>query len=129
MLPQLTALVHAPLPNTASAAGKTVEGFPSGVLTFPDGTVVVFTGVSTHDTTLQATAEGIVESGADKVLGHFQQILQPVGFRFEEAPAVAGQQGMRFIRGKDTVSVTLSATGTGSTRFSLLANLHTDPEP
>lgn len=128
MPPQLAALVDAPLPNTASATGKTVEGFPSGVISFPDGTVVVFTGISSHDTTLQATAEGIVESGTDKVLGHFQQILQPAGFLFEAAPAVAGQQGMRFVRGKDTVSVTLSATGTGSTRFSLLSNLHTDPE-
>ncbi|WP_142037686.1 hypothetical protein [Arthrobacter sp. SLBN-100] len=121
------ALVSAPLPAPASAQGKTVEGFPSQVLSFPDGTVIVFTGVSSSGDTLQATAEGIVELAPEKVTGHFQQVLQSAGFRSEEAPAAVGQQGLRLTRGNDSVSVTLSVTGTGSTRFSLLGNFHTEP--
>jgi hypothetical protein len=122
-----TALITSPLPAAASAQGKMVEGFPSRVITFPDGTVVVFTGVSSSGDTLQATAEGIVELDAGNVAGHFLQILQSAGFRSEEAPAAAGQQALRLTRGKDSVSLTLSATGTGSTRFSLLGNFHTEP--
>ncbi len=121
------ALITAPLPAAASAQGKTVEGFPSQVISFPDGTVVVFTGVSSSGDALQATAEGIVELGAENVAGHFLQILQSAGFRSEEAPAAAGQQAVRLARGKDSVSLTLSATRTGSTRFSLLGNFHTEP--
>jgi len=120
------ALVNAPLPATASAQGKIVEGFPSQVLSFPDTTVIVFTAVSSSGDTLQATAEGIVEVTAEKVTGHFQQVLLSAGFRSEEAPAAVGQQALRLTRGNDSVSVTLSTTGTGSTRFSLLGNFHTE---
>jgi hypothetical protein len=121
------ALVNAPLPSAASAKGKTVEGFPSHILSFPDRTVVVFTAVTSNGDTLQATAEGIVELAADKVTGHFQQVLQAKGFRSEEAPAVSGQAGLRLARGTDSVTLTLSTTGTGSTRFSLLGTFHTQP--
>jgi hypothetical protein len=123
------AVVNAPLPGAASAKGKVVEGFPSQVLPFPDRTVIVFTGVSPSGNILQATAEGIVELAVEKVTGHFQQVLQGAGFRSEEAAAEAGEQALRFTRGNDSVSVTLSMTGTGSTRFSLLGNFHTEPGP
>ncbi|TDL41736.1 hypothetical protein [Arthrobacter nitrophenolicus] len=121
------ALVSEPLPAAASAQGTLVEGFPSNIVSFPDGTAIVFTGISPSDGTLQATAEGIVELSREKVIGHFQQILQSHGFRSEEAPAVTGQQALRLARGNDSVSVTFSTTGTGSTRFSLLGNFHTEP--
>jgi hypothetical protein len=121
------ALVKAPFPAAAYAHGKTVDGFPSEILSFPDGTVVVFTGVSSSGDTFQATAEGIADMAPEKVLGHFQQVLQSSGFRAEEVPDGAGQQAIRLIRGNDSVSVTLSITGTGSARFSLLANLHAEP--
>jgi hypothetical protein len=120
-------MVSGQLPVAAWAQGKTVEGFPSQVLSFPDGTVIVFTGVSSSGDTLQATAEGIVDQAAEKVSGHFQQVLQAAGFRTADAPAAAGQQAFRLTRGSDSVSVTLSTTGTGSTRFSLLGNFHTEP--
>lgn len=121
------ALVSEPLPAAASAQGKLVEGFPSNVLSFPDSTVIVFTGISPSGGALQVTAEGIVELAREKVIGHFQQILQSEGFRSEEAPAAAGQQAVRLARSNDFVSVTFSTTGTGSTRFSLLGTFHTEP--
>lgn len=121
------ALVSEPLPAAASGQGKVVEGFPSNILTFPDSTVMVFTGVSPSEGTLQATAEGIVEIAMEKVVGHFQQILQSRGFLSEEAPAATGQQAIHLARGKDSVTVSFSITGTGSTRFTLLGNFHTEP--
>ncbi|KQR03514.1 hypothetical protein ASF72_10290 [Arthrobacter sp. Leaf141] len=123
----LPALIRAPLPATASAQGKTVDGFPSQVLSFPEGTVIVFTGVSSDGDRLQATAEGIVGLSRDEVAGYFQQILQPKGFTSEDAASAADQQARRLSRGTDSVSVTLSTTGTGSTRFSLLGNFTAGP--
>lgn len=119
------ALVSMPLPQTASAQGKIVAGFPEDSLRFPDGTVVVSTGVSAADTVLQVTADAISAVGQDSVVGHFQQQLAKLNFWSEPAPAGEGQRAVRFVRGADSVTLTTSATGTGSTRFMLFGNLHT----
>ncbi|WP_427007119.1 hypothetical protein [Pseudarthrobacter sp. H2] len=118
------ALIHGPLPATASAQGKIVAGFPADVLPFPDGTVVVSTGVASADGALQVAADAIVASGQDSVVGHFQQILGPLKFWSEPTPASEGQRALRFSRGNDSVTLTTVTTGTGSTRFMLLGNLH-----
>jgi hypothetical protein len=118
-------LIRMPLPATASAQGKIVDGFPSDVLSFPDGTVVVSTGVSSADGALQVAADAIVASSQDSVVGHFQQILGPLKFWSEPVQAAEGQRAIRFSRGNDSVTLTTSTTGTGSTRFMLLGNLHT----
>lgn len=122
-----SALVSAPLPETASARMDVVDGFPSHVLSFPDTTVIVFTGVSSSGDTLQATAEGIAELPPENVVGHFRQVLLTAGFHSEDAAAAAGQHALRLTRGLDSVSISISTTGTGGTRFSLLGNFHTDP--
>ncbi len=117
-------LVSLPLPAMASAQGKIVDGFPGDAISFPDGAVVVSTGVSPADGSLQISADAIVTSSQDSVVGHFQQILGPLKFWSERVPAGEGQQSMRFSRGNDSVTLTTVATGTGSTRFMLLGNLH-----
>jgi hypothetical protein len=117
-------LVSTPLPPTASAQGKIVAGFPAAALPFPDGSVVVSTGVSSADAVLQVTADAISASSQDSVVGHFQQKLAALSFWSEPAPAADGQRSVRFVRGTDSVTLTTSTTGTGSTRFMLLGNLH-----
>lgn len=117
-------LVSLPLPAMASARGEIVDGFPGDAISFPDGAVVVSTGVSPADGSLQISADAIVTSSQDSVVGHFQQILGPLKFWSERVPAGEGQQSMRFSRGNDSVTLTTTATGTGSTRFMLLGNLH-----
>ena len=122
---QPAALVSMPLPATASAQGKIVDGFPADALPFPEGTVVVSTGVSAADAVLQVTADAISALSPDSLVGHFQQRLATLNFWSEPAPAAEGQRSVRFVRGADSVTLTTSTTGTGSTRFMLLGNLHT----
>ncbi|MCY1250813.1 hypothetical protein D9M72_644900 [compost metagenome] len=57
-------------------------------------------------------------------MAHFQQKLAALKFWSEAAPAADGQRSVRFVRGTDSVTLTTSTTGTGSTRFMLLGNLH-----
>ena len=118
------ALIRTPLPPTASAQGKIVNGFPVEVLRFPEGSVVVSTGVSATDGALQVAADAIVASSQDSVVGHFQQILGPLKFWSEPVQSAEGQRAVRFSRGKDSLTLTTSTTGTGGTRFMLLGNLH-----
>ncbi len=118
------ALIRAPLPASGSAQGKVVDGFPVNVVTFPERTVVVSTSVSSTERTLQITADGVVELSAAQVKGHFQQSLLALGFQSEAATAADGRQSLRLSRGTDTVTVAITTTGTGSTRFTLLGSLH-----
>lgn len=118
------ALIRAPLPASGSAQGKVVDGFPVNVVTFPERTVVVSTSVSSTERTLQITADGVVELSAAQVKGHFQQRLLALGFQSEAVSDSAGQQSIRLSRGTDTVTVAITTTGTGSTRFTLLGSLH-----
>ena len=117
-------LIKSPLPATASAQGKIVAGFPAGVVSFPAGTVVISTAVSTADGALQMTADAIVAQRQDSVVGHFQQVLGRLKFWSEPVPSAQGQRAVRFSRGSDSVTLTTSTTGTGGTRFMLLGNLH-----
>ena len=117
-------LISLPLPATASAQGRIVDGFPGEVIRFPEGTTVVSTAVSAADGSLQVSADAIVASTQDSVAGHFQQVLGGLNFWSEPLPAAEGQRSLRFSRGADSVTLTASTTGTGSTRFMLLGNLH-----
>ncbi|AXJ11225.1 hypothetical protein CFN17_17625 [Arthrobacter sp. PM3] len=70
------------------------------------------------------TADAVVGKSQDAVVGHFQQILAPLKFWSEPVPAAQGQRAVRFSRGRDSMTLTTSTTGTGGTRFMLLGNLH-----
>ncbi|MET3949941.1 hypothetical protein [Arthrobacter sp. UYEF36] len=117
-------LISLPLPATASSQGTIVDGFPGDVIPFPEGTTVVSTAVSAADGSLQVSADCIVALTQDSVAGHFQQVLGGLKFWSEPVPAAEGQRSVRFSRGADSVTLTASTTGTGSTRFMLLGNLH-----
>ena len=95
---------------------------PSGFLTEPLWSPPVF---PPRVRSLQVTADAISAAGQDSVVGHFQQQLAKLNFWSEPAPAGEGQRAVRFVRGADSMTLTTSATGTGSTRFMLFGNLHT----
>lgn len=117
------ALIRTPLPASASAQGKVVDGFPVNVVTFPDRTVVTSTSVSSDDRTLQVSAVGIVDLSPAQTTGYFQQSLLALGFQPESVASGDGRS-IRLSRGTDTVTVSITTTGAGSTRFTLQGTLH-----
>lgn len=118
-------LITGPLPKSGTAKGSVVEGWPSSVVTLPAGTTVGSTSISSSGNVLQLTADGIVGTSQEDVLGAFRQSLVGQGFWSEDAPAPEGALAARFVRGTDTVTVSVSVTGTGVSRFQLLGSLHT----
>ncbi|MEV7661213.1 hypothetical protein [Paenarthrobacter sp. NPDC089316] len=127
-LPEPTApapLITGALPAPGTAAGEVVDGWPAGVLTLPAGTTIGSTSVSTSGNTLQVAADGIIDKPQAQVLGSFRDSLVSHGFWSEDAPAAEGAMAARFVRGTDTVTVSVLTTGTGSSRFQLLGSLHT----
>ncbi|VXB14312.1 conserved exported hypothetical protein [Arthrobacter sp. 9V] len=118
-------LITGSLPQPGSAAGEVVDGWPAGVLTLPEGTTIGSTSVSTSGDVLQVAADGIIAKPQAEVLASFRQSLVSHGFWSEAAPATEGAMAERFVRGADTVTVSVSTTGTGNSRFQLLGSLRT----
>lgn len=113
------------LPEPGSAAGEVVDGWPADILTLPQGTTIGSTSISTSGDVLQVTADGVIAKPQAEVLASFRQSLVAHGFWSEGAPAAEGAVAERFVRGTDTVTVSVSTTGTGNSRFQLLGSLHT----
>lgn len=118
-------LITGSLPQPGSAAGEVVDGWPAGVLTLPEGTTIGSTSVSTSGDVLQVAADGVIGKPQAEVLANFRQSLVAHGFWFEAAPAAEGAMAERFVRGTDTVTVSVTTTGTGNSRFQLLGILRT----
>ncbi|MFJ6536466.1 hypothetical protein ACIQH5_09555 [Paenarthrobacter sp. NPDC091711] len=118
-------LITGTLPQPDSASGEVVDGWPGGVLTLPEGTTIGSTSVSTSGNVLQVAADGIIAKPQAEVLASFRQSLVAHGFWSEAAPAADGAMAERFVRGADTVTVSVSTTGTGNSRFQLLGSLRT----
>lgn len=121
-------LITGALPEPGSASGELVDGWPDGVLSLPAGTTIGSTSVSTSGDILQLAADGIVAKPRAEVLDFFRQSLVSHGFWTEGAPAPDGAVAARFVRGADTVTVSVTTTGTGNSRFQLLGSLHTRAE-
>ncbi|ASN20753.1 hypothetical protein [Arthrobacter sp. YN] len=121
-------LITGALPEPGSASGELVDGWPDGVLSLPAGTTIGSTSVSTSGDILQLAADGIIAKPRAEVLDSFRQSLVSHGFWTEDAPAADGAVAARFVRGADTVTVSVSTTGTGNSRFQLLGSLHTRAE-
>ncbi|MFP3803048.1 hypothetical protein, partial [Paraburkholderia sp. SIMBA_027] len=78
------------------------------------------TSVSGSGTVLQLAADGVLSASQANVLDSFRQSLAAHGFWSEDAPATNGSLAARFVRGADVVTVSVSTTGTGDSRFELL---------
>lgn len=118
-------LITGALPQPGAASGEVVDGWPADIVSLPSGTTIGSTSVSTSGDILQVSADGIVAKPQAEVLGSFRQSLVSHGFWSEAAPAADGAVAERFVRGTDTVTVSVSTTGTGASRFQLLGSLHT----
>ncbi|MFF1829778.1 hypothetical protein [Paenarthrobacter sp. NPDC058040] len=117
-------LLKGSLPAAGAASGKVVDGWPNEILSLPAGTTIGSTSISTSGDVLQLSADGIVGKPQQAVLDAFRAELVPHGFWSEDAPASDGAVATRFVRGADTVTVSVSVTGTGNSRFQLLGSLH-----
>lgn len=118
-------LLSGSLPKPGSATGKLVDGWPGDIVALPGGTAVGSTSVSSSGNVLQVSADGVLSKPQNEVLDSFRQSLAAHGFVAVSAPAADGSVASSFSRGADTVTVSVSTTGTGASRFQLLGSLRT----
>jgi hypothetical protein len=114
-------LLTGTLPSSASARGALVKGFPAAV-PLAVGSKVVSSSVSVSNKTLQAALDAETTSTPAQVVAYYEKLFAKAGLPATENSAAPDTRSLSFVRGTDSVTLTVTATKTGS-RYSLFGVL------
>lgn len=78
-LPMPTPLITAPLPETASARGSLVDGFPSTVAGPAPGADILDSSIASADTVMQVTLTARTDATHDEVIAHYRSTWSALG--------------------------------------------------
>lgn len=104
----LAALVTLPLPDTSSAVGSVVAGFPTRIIPEAPNSSVGTSSVAAEGSRLQAALTAETTLTVVEVMDFYRTALAKVGLYDTPAPALDGSTALTFTRGNNTV--TISAT-------------------
>lgn len=104
----LADLVTLPLPDTSSAVGSIVAGFPTRVIPKAPHSTVATSSVATEGSHLQATLTAQTTLTVAEVMDFYRTALAKLSLLDTPAPALDGSTALTFTRGNNTV--TISAT-------------------
>lgn len=111
--------VSLPFPDTASATGKLVKGFPTRTIPQAPDSTIENSSVAAEGGRLQVTLSAESSLDVADVLDFYRTELAKVGMYDTPAPALSGTSALMFARGDHTV--TLSATAVkGGCRYAIL---------
>ncbi|MBO1739151.1 hypothetical protein [Leifsonia sp. TF02-11] len=116
-LPSSTPLpypVSAPLPASASATGKLVSGYPSGVLPQAPGSSIQSSSVSSQASHLQVSLQAKTGQGVTDIVTFYRAALAKYGMYDSPAPAQGGATSVRFERDGDSVTLTATPGDSGT---------------
>lgn len=116
-LPQSTALpypVAAPLPKSASASGKLVDGYPAKVIPQVPGSTVGKSSIASEDRHLQVTLDASTDQKVSDIVAFYRSRLAPYGMYDAAAPAVAGATSVQFARDGNSVTLTVTPGDKGT---------------
>jgi len=114
-------LLTGTLPKSASARGALVKGFPS-VVPLAAGSKVLSSSVSVSNKTVQAALEADSTSTPAQIVAFYEKLFAKAGLPATENTAAADARSVSFVRGTDSVTLTVSPTKAGS-RYSLFGVL------
>lgn len=118
------ALIALPLPPAASADRAVVAGYPSDVVAPLPGSVVASSSVEPAGEALRSGLTATVDLSADQITEQYRSSLIELGFTSAPVEAPAGGSATVFTAGEDTVSLSVTPTGTPRMSYSLLSVLH-----
>lgn len=116
----LAPLVSLPLPKSATGDGV-VDGFPSGVLPVAPDSTVTSTSLTSEGDRLQATLAAQTTGSLDDVTAFYRQAFTALGMLESDSPAVGGSTALRYGRGTDTITLTMTP-GDAGTVYTLVGN-------
>ncbi|MET0956011.1 MAG: hypothetical protein ABWY68_08665 [Cryobacterium sp.] len=115
----LPPLLKAPAPETATAEGALVAGFPAFITPAPQSTVAA-SMVASEGANVQAAFSATSRQAAEDVRAYFDKIFGALTLHPSVAPAVGGSSAWVYSRGAESVTVTLTPTASGC-NYSILA--------
>lgn len=110
----LPALVSLPLPDTSSAVGSVVTGFPDQVLPAAPQSSIASSSVAAEGSRLQAALAAQTPLTAQEVLDFYSATLTGLGLVSAPVPAPDGASALVFTRGANTVTLTAAPVAEGS---------------
>lgn len=110
----LPALVTLPLPDTSSAVGSVVAGFPDRVLPAAPQSSITSSSVAAEGSRLQAALSAETPLTAPEVLEFYRAALTELGLTAAPVPAVDGSSALVFSRGLNTITITATPVDSGS---------------
>ena len=108
------ALVTLPLPDTSSAVGSVVAGFPDRVLPAAPQSSIASSSVAAEGSRLQAALAATTPLPAQEVLDFYSTTLTGLGLVGAPVPAPDGSSALVFTRGVNTVTLTATPVADGS---------------
>lgn len=110
-------LLSDPTPSGASATGELAPGTPAAML-LAAGSEVTTSSLTVSDDTVFASVAATTDLDPATVLAAYPAALDNYGLSGTPAVAAAGWSVQSFYRGSDSITVTVTADGTGS-KYSL----------
>lgn len=122
-LPATTPLpfpVSAPLPKSAAAVGALATGYPASVLPQAPGSTIKTSSIASQSNHLQVTLTAGSTQQVTDIVTFYRGILAKYGMYDSAAPALAGSTSALFVRGGNSVTLTVTPA-TGGTTYALYA--------
>ncbi|GAB3140191.1 hypothetical protein [Marisediminicola antarctica] len=107
-------LVAAPLPESGSAEGDVVEGFPRDVIPVAPDSEVDSTSLAVEGDRVQAGLTARSTNAANAVIDHYRAVFTSLGLTERETDAVAGSTALVFTRGADNITLTVAERADGT---------------
>ncbi|QNE36683.1 hypothetical protein [Leifsonia shinshuensis] len=117
-LPPTTPLpypVSAPLPKSAAAVGALAAGYPTSVLPQAPGSTIKTSSIASQSNHLQVTLTAGSTQQVTDVVAFYRGILAKYGMYDSAAPALAGSTSALFVRGGNSVTLTVTPATSGTT--------------
>ncbi|WP_010205795.1 hypothetical protein [Salinibacterium sp. PAMC 21357] len=113
-------LISGPLPESASANGKLVTGFPTSIISLPPGTEVTSSAITTEGDRMQVTVVASSSRSEDEVQSYFQDVFSALELQGAETPAAPDTRATTWSSGADSIVVATQTDG-AITRFTIFA--------
>lgn len=107
-------LVTGPLPESGSAEGEFVEGFPREIIPLAPGSEIVSTSIAVEGDREQAGLVAASTRDASVVVDYYRSAFASLGLTERETDAVAGSLALVFTRGADNITLTVSDGADGT---------------
>ncbi len=102
-----------PLPDTSSAVGSIVAGFPTRVIPEAPHSSVATSSVAAEGSRLQAALTAQTTLSVVEVMDFYRTALAGFGLFDTPAPALDGSSALAFTRGDNTVTLTATTIDGG----------------